>query len=230
MYSDELMELLLSEEEVPEQLIYDVTRAACPAAGRHTRLPRLGLSEQRRAAAVGRHRPLSAFAVGTRDYRPAAWTIRTSRSRLSPDPDAPFVGMAFKIVDDPYGQLTFFRIYQGHDREGPDRTSISGRAARNASAESCACTPTSEKKSTMQSAGDIVAVMGIDCASGDTYAATAELLLAGEHVRARTGDPSCRSSPRSRSRCGPPGQGPGSLPQGRSDVPGHGPIRKPTRC
>ena len=29
MYSDELMELLLSEEEVPDELIYTITRAAC---------------------------------------------------------------------------------------------------------------------------------------------------------------------------------------------------------
>ncbi len=37
---------------------------------------------------------------------------------LKPDPDAPFVGMAFKIVDDPFGQLTFMRIYQGTIEQG----------------------------------------------------------------------------------------------------------------
>ena len=29
-----------------------------------------------------------------------------------------FVGMAFKIVDDPFGQLTFMRIYQGTIKKG----------------------------------------------------------------------------------------------------------------
>ena len=36
-------------------------------------------------------------------------------------------------------------------------------------------------------AGDIVAIMGIDCASGDTYCRRAEVLHAGEHVRRRAG-------------------------------------------
>ena len=37
---------------------------------------------------------------------------------LKPDPNGSFVGMAFKIVDDPFGQLTFMRIYQGTIEKG----------------------------------------------------------------------------------------------------------------
>jgi elongation factor G len=76
--------------------------------------------------------------------------------------------MAFKIVEDPFGQLTFMRIYQGrsrraHVRQPADRPQGTlqphrADARRQAGGHRYA------------SAGDIVAVMGIDCASGDTYA------------------------------------------------------------
>ncbi len=90
---------------------------------------------------------------------------------LSPDPEAPFVGMAFKIVDDPYGQLTFTRIYQGRIEKGQSyvnqRTGKKDRFSRIVRMHA-------DKREEIDSAsaGDIVAVMGIDCASGDTYAAT----------------------------------------------------------
>ena len=58
MYSDELMEMLLAEEEVPEELIHEVVRSAVGAVGVHAGVPRLGLSQQGRAAAAGRGGPL----------------------------------------------------------------------------------------------------------------------------------------------------------------------------
>ena len=42
----------------------------------------------------------------------------TTKIQLSPDRALPLVAMAFKIVDDPFGQLTFMRIYQGEIRKG----------------------------------------------------------------------------------------------------------------
>src|SRR5690606_6956259 len=79
------------------------------------------------------------------------------------------VGMAFKIVEDPYGQLTFMRIYQGTIQKGGSyvnqRTGKTERFSRIVRMHS-------DKREEIDSAGagDIVAVMGIDCASGDTYA------------------------------------------------------------
>ena len=32
---------------------------------------------------------------------------------LAADPDAPLVAMAFKLVEEPFGQVTYMRIYQG---------------------------------------------------------------------------------------------------------------------
>ncbi len=87
---------------------------------------------------------------------------------LAPDPDAPFVGMAFKIVDDPFGQLTFVRIYQGRIERGQmyynQRTGKRDRFSRIVRMHA-------DKREEIEGAqaGDIVAVMGVDCASGDTY-------------------------------------------------------------
>ncbi len=78
--------------------------------------------------------------------------------------------MAFKIVDDPYGQLTFMRIYQGTIGKGQmyynQRTGKKDRFSRILRMHA-------DKREEIDGAGpgDIVAIMGIDCASGDTYAA-----------------------------------------------------------
>jgi len=88
--------------------------------------------------------------------------------KLVSDPDLPAVGMAFKIADDEYGQLTFTRIYQGSMVKGEQyynqRTGKKERFSRIVRMHS-------DKREEIDSAsaGDIVAIMGIDCASGDTY-------------------------------------------------------------
>ena len=77
--------------------------------------------------------------------------------------------MAFKIVEDPFGQLTFMRVYQGTAKKGAtyfnQRTSRKERFSRIVRMHS-------DKREEIDEAfaGDIVAVMGIDCASGETYA------------------------------------------------------------
>ena len=67
MYSDELMEMLLAEQEPPVELIYDVARSGGRRVGVHAGVPGLGLSQQGRAAAVGRRRSAASLAVGRRN-------------------------------------------------------------------------------------------------------------------------------------------------------------------
>ena len=86
MYSDELMELLLAEEELPLELIYDVIAVGGGSVRVHAGVPGLGLSEQGRAAAAGRRGPLSAFAAGLPDQGPGRTTIRSKEVPLAPDP------------------------------------------------------------------------------------------------------------------------------------------------
>lgn len=94
--------------------------------------------------------------------------------------------MAFKIMDDEFGQLTFVRVYQGTAKKGEmyinQRTGKRDRFSRIVKMHS-------DKREDIDQgeAGDIVAIMGLDCASGDTYApeagyATLENMFIAEPV------------------------------------------------
>jgi elongation factor G len=167
MYSDELMELLLSEEEVPHTLVHSVLRDAVQS--QDVTPVFLGSAYRNKGVqtlldAVVRYLP-SPLEREIRGHH----TDTDEPMQLQPDPRKPFVGMAFKIVDDPYGQLTFTRIYQGTVEKGKlyfnQRTGSKERFSRLVRMHA-------DKREEVDSAGagDIVAVMGIDGASGDSYA------------------------------------------------------------
>ena len=168
MYSDEMMELLLSEEEVPTDLIYTVAAAAIKAQSFTPVLVGTAFKNkgvQTLVDAVVRYLPSPL----ERKIKAKNWENPDEDFPLEPDKDKPFVGMAFKIVEDPFGQLTFMRIYQGTiEKGGTYFNQRSGRKERF----SRVLRMHSDKREEVDKAyaGDIVAVMGIDCASGDTYA------------------------------------------------------------
>jgi elongation factor G len=169
MYSDDLMGLLLAEEPVPEELIHSVVKSAVQLQDATPVL--LGAAYKNKGVqplldAVVRYlpSPLDREIKGTNPLDPQ------QKIALAPDPSRPMVGMAFKIVDDPYGQLTFMRIYQGQIEKGQTYfNQRTGRKERFSRIVRMHADKREEIPSAM--AGDIVAVMGIDCASGDTYAA-----------------------------------------------------------
>ena len=169
MYSDALMEKLLGEEEIPEDMIHDVVRQA--VLHRDATPVFMGSAYKNKGVqlllnAVVRYLPSPL----DREIKAKKYDDPTQTFELTPDPKKAFVGMAFKIVDDPFGQLTFMRIYQGTIRKGEtyvnQRTTRSERFSRIVKMHA-----DKREEIDFAEAGDIVAVMGVDAASGDTYAA-----------------------------------------------------------
>lgn len=169
MYSDEMMALLLSEEEVPLDLIYSVTKHAVQQQGFTPVF--VGSAYKNKGVqplldAIVRFLPCPL----EREVKAKNWAKADEPFPLAPDSTKPFVGMAFKIVEDPFGQLTFMRLYQGKITKGEmyynQRTGKKDRFSRIVKMHA-----DKREEIDIAEAGDIVAIMGIDCASGDTYAA-----------------------------------------------------------
>ncbi|NNB91712.1 elongation factor G [Corallococcus exiguus] len=87
---------------------------------------------------------------------------------LESDASKPFVGLAFKLEDGRYGQLTYMRIYQGKVSKGDfifnQVNQKKVKVPRIVRMHASEMHDVSEA-----TAGDIVALFGIECASGDTF-------------------------------------------------------------
>ena len=166
MFSDELMEAVLEGQET-EDLINEAIRYGT-ITGELT--PVLIGSAYRNKGiqplldAVVRYLPNPADVVNyAKDLDQDDKEVR-----LESDPDAGCVALAFKLEDGPYGQLTYLRVYQGTVKKGDQllnaRSQKTIRVGRLVKMHADTMTDISQAES-----GDIVALFGIDCRSGDTF-------------------------------------------------------------
>jgi elongation factor G len=87
---------------------------------------------------------------------------------LSAEGHLPTVSLAFKLDDGQYGQLTYVRIYQGSIKKGDEL--LNTRARRKFRVGRLVRMHASTMEDISEGfPGDIVALFGIECASGDTF-------------------------------------------------------------
>jgi elongation factor G len=87
---------------------------------------------------------------------------------LESNPDKPLVMLAFKLEDGRYGQLTYVRIYQGQINK--DDFVVNTRNGKRVKVGRLVRMHSDDKEEiTNSGAGDICAIFGVDCNSGDTF-------------------------------------------------------------
>jgi elongation factor G len=165
LFSDVLMELLLEEQPIPEDLIHATIRQATLTQELTPVL--MGSAYRNKGVqllldAVGRYLP------SPLDRQIQANDGKGEKIELKPDFNLPMIGMAFKLVDEPFGTVTYFRVYQGSAKKGEQYFNTRNRKKQRFSRILRIHADETTEIDTA-TAGDIVAVVGVDAASGDTY-------------------------------------------------------------
>lgn len=88
--------------------------------------------------------------------------------KLVPYQDLPFVGLAFKLEESSFGQLTYIRVYQGTLRKGANIFNIKNK--KRIKVPRIVRMHSNDMEDAPEiGAGEICAVFGVDCSSGDTF-------------------------------------------------------------
>ncbi|KAG5145750.1 hypothetical protein JHK84_031293 [Glycine max] len=95
-------------------------------------------------------------------------TKNEDKVELRGSPDGPLVALAFKLEEGRFGQLTYLRIYEGVIRKGDFIINVN--TSKKIKVPRLVRMHSDEMEDIQEAhAGQIVAVFGVDCASGDTF-------------------------------------------------------------
>ncbi|MCL2459103.1 MAG: GTP-binding protein, partial [Desulfobulbus sp.] len=164
MFSDELMEVMLEEGEIPEAMIHDAIRKGTLSL---ELTPVIIGSAYKNKGVQLLLDAVNAYLPCPTDIENTALDLNQNESEMvvSNDPADPLVALAFKLEDGRYGQLTYIRTYQGMIQKGD--TIINSRTGKKAKVGRLVRMHANEMEEIEGAgSGDIVALFGIDCASG----------------------------------------------------------------
>ncbi|MEH2224860.1 elongation factor G [Nostoc sp.] len=162
LFSEPMTEMLLAGEEIPKELIWQTIRQATLSLEFTPVL--LGSAFKNK----GVQNLLDAVAL----YLPSPVdreVVKTAESvSVYPNPDASLVALAFKLTVESFGQLTYTRIYSGTLKAGD--TVYNSRTEQRVQIGRLVRMHANKREDVKVAvAGDIVALLGVDCASGDTF-------------------------------------------------------------
>ncbi|KAF3884450.1 MULTISPECIES: elongation factor G [Nostocales] len=169
LFSESMTAMLVEGEEVPKELIWETIRQATL---RLELVPVLlgsafknkGVQNLLDAVTLYLPSPVDKFVVALK---------RTNERNSQPQipiyskPDSPLVALAFKLTVESFGQLTYTRIYSGTLKPGD--TVYNPRTEKRVQIGRMVRMHANKREEVKAAvAGDIVALLGVDCASGDT--------------------------------------------------------------
>ncbi|MCL2444441.1 MAG: elongation factor G, partial [Treponema sp.] len=167
MFSDELAEKFLGGESIPEDMIHAAIRKGT-------------LSEQLVPVMLGsayKFRGIQPLLDGVMHYLPNPTEVKNyaldldnneQKIELNADEKSSTIALGFKLEDGQYGQLTYVRIYQGKLKKGDEL--LNTRSRKKFKVGRLVRMHADNMEDINEGyPGDIVALFGIECASGDTF-------------------------------------------------------------
>jgi elongation factor G len=173
LHDDDLMSALLEEAEVSIEQIRAIIKRATLAQQivpvlMGTAVKDKGVQEALDAVVRYLPAPTERQKFANDNSKPIDETGHHPKVLLTDSNEDPVVAMAFKTVVESFGQLTYTRVYQGKIVKG--QTYINARTGRGVRFGRLVRMHSNDREDIdFGEAGDIIAIVGVDCASGDTF-------------------------------------------------------------
>ncbi|HMA84265.1 MAG TPA: elongation factor G [Desulfosalsimonadaceae bacterium] len=167
MHSDELTELALEDQAVPEDLLI---RALRDGSLKRELTPVFMGSAYKNKGVQSLLDGVNRYLPSPNDVENIALDLDNDEApvKLTCNTEDPLVALAFKLEDGKYGQLTYIRVYQGELKKGDSAVNVRtgqtvkfGRVVRMHADQM--------EEINRIPAGYIGAFFGIDCVSGDSF-------------------------------------------------------------
>jgi len=167
IFSDELAEKFLSGEAVPDEMLRAAIRKGTLA---EAFVPVMLGSAYKFKGIQPLLDAVNYFLPNPTEVKNYAHDLdsKEEQKELSPDENSPTVALGFKLEDGQYGQLTYVRVYQGALKKGEELMNTRSRK-RFKVGRLVRMHADSMEDISEGAPGDIVALFGIECASGDTF-------------------------------------------------------------